>query len=106
TGKVSLHGRPSRLSENITYEKDAHVLLGVVDDARLPDYHDLDLPGILKHFLDLVDNVTRHPMRPDVVHGIRVHENSHFATRLDGVALFDALKRIGDVLQRLETFHV
>src|SRR5579884_3414436 len=81
-------------------------LLGVVDGASLPDHHHLDLAGVLQHLLDLLDDVTGHAVSPEIVHRVRLHDDSYLTACLNGIALLDALEGIGNVLECFEALDV
>src|SRR5262245_13318599 len=81
-------------------------LPGVIHYAHLADYRHLDLPWILEFVLNLAGNVARQAERLLVAHLIAFYHDSKFASRLKRVTLGNSLKRVGQILQFFQPFHV
>src|SRR4051812_36408464 len=82
------------------------LLSWVVDSARLPDDRDLHLAGVLERLLDPLDDVAGEANGAVVVDLVRADDDPDLAASLDRERLLDALERVGDALQRFESFDV
>src|SRR5438552_3862918 len=74
--------------------------------ARLADQHDLDLSGILQLGLDTPGDLLGHRRHAHVVDVVGQYNHAHFAARLNGEHLLDALVARRDPLEALEPLHV
>src|SRR5207237_6950579 len=81
-------------------------LPGELNGPRLTNDGHLDLSRVLELVLDAPCDVFGQPDRLLVRHAVAFADNADLAAGLQGERLRDALERIGDVLELLETFHV
>ena len=84
----------------------ARTLFGKRLGTGLANDDNMNLTGILHLVLDLLGNIMRKHGRLSIVDGIRLHHDTDLAAGLHGVRALDALVRIGDFLELLETLDV
>jgi len=75
---------PPRDSSVASLLQNVHLLLGVVNSPGLPDNSHLYLTRIFQGFLHLFHNVTGQPHGAQVIDSLRLDQDTHFASGLDG----------------------
>src|SRR5829696_7805486 len=84
----------------------ATALSGKIHRPRLPDQHDLDLPGILELGLDAPSDLLRERRHADVVDVVRYDDDPDLSTSLNGEDALHALVARRDALEPFEALHV
>src|SRR5690349_3260396 len=78
----------------------------VVDYSGLANDGDFDLPRILERLLDLTHDVSCQARGREIIYLVRLHQDTHLASSLDGVGFLDPLERIRHALERFQALDV
>jgi hypothetical protein len=82
------------------------VLFGVFDCSGFADYCDADLARKTQLGFDPLGDVPGHQLGSRVIDLLWLDQDPDLASGLDGVGLLDALERVCDLLQLLQSLDV
>lgn len=98
-------GRPNQVARLLFVVVPAG-LLRQVGGADLADDRDPDLTGVGHGLLDLAGDVAAEELGGQVVDGLGPDDDADLAPRLQGIALRDAFKRVGNLFQAAHALDV
>ena len=82
------------------------MLFSDIDSAALANHDDAHLTGILHLFLDLMGDIVSQDRGLGIGNLVRLDHDVDLATGLHGIGTFDAVMRVGDLLELLKTLDV